>query len=78
MATLRSALFAWPPQPALSRSRRRCRPRAHQPQLRAVTSHATMRDGERALAPGCDAYLSTPIDRTASIALIERFLPSSG
>ncbi len=40
----------------------------------AVTAFATHVDEEQALAAGCDAYLSKPINRYDLLAIVARFL----
>lgn len=43
-----------------------------------LSSHAMAGDRERALAAGCDEYLTKPLDETALFALLARFLGPVG
>ncbi len=49
---------------------------AHIP-IVAVTAHALEEDRKRAIAAGCDDYLSKPVSRQTLIATIERLLPAA-
>jgi CheY-like chemotaxis protein len=42
----------------------------------ALTAHATTEDRERALAAGCAAYVSKPVDRRRLLELIGSLIPS--
>jgi CheY-like chemotaxis protein len=44
----------------------------------AVTSYAMTHDRERALAAGCDDYITKPIDTRALPAVVARFVGTSG
>ncbi len=44
----------------------------------ALTAYAMKGDDERALASGCDGYVSKPIDTKMLLATIERYLAGAG